>query len=214
MSSPTHAALMDGVYRRQKHIYDATRKYFLLGRDPMIQQLDVPPGGAVLELGCGTGRNLVLANRHYPDARFYGLDISAEMLQSAEKAAARAGFRPHLARADAATFNAGELFGRASFDRIFISYALSMIPAWEETIEHALGHLPPGGSLHIVDFGQQERLPAWFRSSLFDWIARFHVNPREKLFEFIDEKARNSGAVSRCNPLFRGYAWHAIVQMA
>ncbi len=31
-----HATLMDRVYKRQRHFYDATRKYYLLGRDPMI----------------------------------------------------------------------------------------------------------------------------------------------------------------------------------
>ena len=32
-----HAALMDTVYRGQRHIYDATRKYFLFGRDRLIR---------------------------------------------------------------------------------------------------------------------------------------------------------------------------------
>ncbi|RVD53610.1 class I SAM-dependent methyltransferase, partial [Mesorhizobium sp. M7A.F.Ca.ET.027.03.2.1] len=86
-----HAELMDGVYRWQRHIYDLTRKYYLLGRDLMISGLDVPVGGTVLELGCGTGRNIILAARRYPDARFYGLDISAEMLETAGKAIDREG---------------------------------------------------------------------------------------------------------------------------
>ena len=74
---------MDGVYRYQRHIYDLTRKYYLLGRDRMLRGLDVPPEGTVLELGCGTGRNIVLAARRYPAARFFGLDISAAMLETA-----------------------------------------------------------------------------------------------------------------------------------
>jgi hypothetical protein len=41
-----------------------------------------------------------------------------------------------------------------------ISYALSMIPDWERAIDAALAALNPGGQLHIVDFGQQEGLPA------------------------------------------------------
>ncbi|TIM52630.1 MAG: class I SAM-dependent methyltransferase, partial [Mesorhizobium sp.] len=81
-----HGELMDGVYRWQRHVYDLTRKYYLLGRDRLISGLDVPVGGTVLELGCGTGRNIVLAARLYPDARFFGLDISAEMLETASAA--------------------------------------------------------------------------------------------------------------------------------
>ena len=34
-----HAALMDRVYRRQRYIYDLTRKYYLFGRDRMIREL-------------------------------------------------------------------------------------------------------------------------------------------------------------------------------
>ncbi len=170
-----HAALMDGVYRWQRHIYDATRKYYLLGRDRMIAGLDVPPGGAVLELGCGTGRNLLLAARRYPRARFYGLDISAEMLATADATLSRRALRDRvaLARADATRFDAQALFGRAAFDRIFVSYALSMIPGWERAVDAALAALSPGGSLHVVDFGQQERLPGWFAAMLRAWLARF-----------------------------------------
>ena len=40
----SHAALMDGVYRWQRHVYDVTRKYYLLGRDRMIAGLGVPAG--------------------------------------------------------------------------------------------------------------------------------------------------------------------------
>ena len=33
------AALMDRMYRRQRHIYDLTRKFYLLGRDEVIARL-------------------------------------------------------------------------------------------------------------------------------------------------------------------------------
>src|SRR5688572_33390123 len=75
-----HQQLMNGVYRRQRHIYDITRRSFLLGRDPMIAGLAVPQGGSVLEIGCGTGRNLIEIHRRYPHACLYGIDISHEML--------------------------------------------------------------------------------------------------------------------------------------
>ncbi len=59
---------MDRMYRFQRHIYDATRRFYLLGRERLIAELDVPPGGSVLEIGCGTGRNLILVARRYPNA--------------------------------------------------------------------------------------------------------------------------------------------------
>ena len=58
-----HRAHMDGIYRYQRYIYDLTRKYYLLGRDRLLADLEPPDGGTILEIGCGTGRNLVLAAR-------------------------------------------------------------------------------------------------------------------------------------------------------
>jgi S-adenosylmethionine-diacylgycerolhomoserine-N-methlytransferase len=200
--------LMDQVYRRQRHIYDLTRKKFLVGRDHLIAALDPPPGGSVLEIGCGTGRNLIAAARMRPDASYFGIDISHEMLATARGNLGRAGLTRsiRLARADAANFDTNSLFARATFDRVFFSYSLSMIPPWREALRRAEAHVAPGGRLHIVDFGQQERLPAWWRALLFAWIGRFHVTPRADLQAALDE-AGGSGV--RFQPLYRGYAWYA-----
>ena len=113
-AAPSHAALMDGVYRYQRHVYDLTRKYYLLGRDRLIDSLDVPPGGTVLELGCGTGRNLVQGGAALIRRRsFCGLDISAEMLETASVAIGRRDLtaRVRLAHGDASDFDARRCSG-------------------------------------------------------------------------------------------------------
>lgn len=215
MSAPElsagHSGLMDSVYRHQRHIYDLTRKYYLLGRDKMILGLSPPSGGTVLELGCGTGRNLILAARRFPDAHFFGLDISAEMLATARASIARAGLskRITVAQADAKSFDARALFGRTQFDRVFISYALSMIPGWEQTIAAAVA--AASGSVHIVDFGQQGRLPGSFRRLLRGWLAKFHVSPREMLIQEVASAAATEQRSIAFMPLYRGYAWLVVV---
>ena len=209
-ASATHAEAMDAQYGLQRHIYDLTRKYYLLGRDRLIDALAVPPGGSVLEIGAGTGRNLALVARRYPQARLFGLDISLEMLKSARTTIARAGAieRTCLARADARDFDPQRLFGEADFDRVFISYSLSMIPDWEQALTQALSVVRPGGSLHIVDFGQQECLPRWFRAGLQAWLAKFHVTPRAALFDAAQRVAGANGTNLQVKPLYRGYAWN------
>ena len=47
---------MNRMYRRQRHIYDGTRRYYLLGRDQLIAGLRPAAGASVLEIGCGTGQ--------------------------------------------------------------------------------------------------------------------------------------------------------------
>jgi S-adenosylmethionine-diacylgycerolhomoserine-N-methlytransferase len=203
-----HSALMDAQYRWQRHVYDLSRKYYLLGRDDLVRALDVPQGGAVLELGCGTGRNLALVARHYPRARLHGIDISAEMLKNASRNASDA----TLAVGDATRFDARMLLGKSTFDRIFMSYTLSMIPDWQSALDQAARLLAPGGRIHIVDFGQQERLPGWFRRLLMAWLAKFHVTPRADIFQACEALAAREGFVCKCFPLFRGYAWRVVLE--
>jgi S-adenosylmethionine-diacylgycerolhomoserine-N-methlytransferase len=74
-SSSQHQSLMNHIYSKQRHIYDATRKFYLLGRDQMIMGLRPPNGGSVLEIGCGTGRNLVVAAGTRRRARYFGFYI-------------------------------------------------------------------------------------------------------------------------------------------
>lgn len=204
----SHAGLMDGVYRRQRHIYDLTRKYYLLGRDDLIEGLAARPGDRVLELGCGTGRNLLKAAARYPQSHFLGIDISEQMLQTARKAvAASAHGNIRLAKGDASAFDLEALFAIQPVERVFISYSLSMIPPWRATIGAALDCLKPGGELHIVDFGQQANLPKTFRTALHAWLAKFHVEPRADLVEAVTAEAAARDAQVKFQSLYRDYAW-------
>lgn len=202
------AGLMDAMYRHQRHIYDASRKFYLLGRDELIAGLAPPRGGSILEIGCGTGRNLIAIARAYPGRSCQGLDVSEEMLATARQSVAHAGLSDVIAlrQADATGFDPQALFGRAGFDRIVISYALSMIPPWQAVIAEAVRQLAPGGELHIVDFGDQRGLPRAFRAVLNRWLALFHVTPRRDLAAVMEDVARAGGAAVRTDALYAGYA--------
>ena len=206
------AELMDRIYRRQRHLYDFTRKYYLLGRDRLIHRLSPPAGSRVLEIGCGTARNLVMAAQTYPDVHFFGIDISTEMLETARTVVEREGIAPYvrLARADATTFDPALQFGVPGFSRIFVSYTLSMIPGWQTVLARALTWLPPGGELHIVDFGGQHRLPGWFRAALRGWLGLFHVEPRDTLEAELSLLGLRSGALTTLERPYRGYAQYAV----
>lgn len=185
-----HAALMDGIYRGQRHFYDFTRKYYLFGRDRVIADLACRPGDAVLEIACGTGRNLRAVERRWPGSALYGVDISREMLRSAEGAL---GGRAQLAAGDACALDARRLFGRTHFDRVVLSYCLSMIPDWPAALDQAARLLAPGGSVHVVDFGDLERVPRPLAQALRGWLAHFHVTPRAALAETASALADRHG---------------------
>ncbi len=204
----SHARLMDSTYRHQRRIYDLTRRYYLLGRDRLVTELDPPEGGRVLEIACGTGRNLRRIARTYPGRTLCGLDISQEMLRSARAAL---GPQARLVQADACDFDGAALFGSGGFDRVVLSYSLSMIPDWQAALRQGAQQLRPGGELHVVDFGGQTRLPRWFGALLHAWLARFHVTPRCDLLRQMQAVAREQGMGLRVSSLYRDYARYGVL---
>jgi S-adenosylmethionine-diacylgycerolhomoserine-N-methlytransferase len=199
---------MDRMYRHQRYFYDLTRKYYLLGRDRLLREMKITDGENVLEIGCGTARNLIiLANKH-GGAHFFGIDASAEMLKTAQRKADAA----HLenitlkpALADEFTFN--DTFGLTrQFDACFFSYAVSIIPSWKESIENALENLKAGKSLYIVDFYDQKNLPVWFQRALQGWLKQFHVRYPKELVPFLENLERSGFGKLRVTPLYRRYS--------
>lgn len=206
---------MNRMYRWQRYIYDATRRYYLLGRDELIDGIQPAANATVLEIGCGTGRNLVHAAMKYPAASFYGIDVSTEMLTTAISAIERnrLGDSIRVAHGDATSFDPATLFGIFAFDHVMISYSLSMIPDWHAVLDNAVLRLKPGGQLHIVDFGHQERLPQIARAVLMRWLALFDVTPRRSLQSALKALAIKCGASLAFERTYRGYAQSAVLTL-
>jgi S-adenosylmethionine-diacylgycerolhomoserine-N-methlytransferase len=204
----SQATAMDRMYRYTRHIYDLTRKPYLLGRDRLIAELGLEGGGSVLEMGCGTGRNLIAAARAYPQAELYGFDISEEMLKTAKTAVslARLSDRIHLVQGDATAFDSAAAFGRGAFDRVYFSYTLSMVPPWRAALALGLALTSPGGRFSVVDFGFCEGLGLVPRAILHGWLKLFHVTPRAELEDELKALAGNRGRHLRFERPLRGYA--------
>jgi len=185
-----HGALMDSVYRHQRFIYDLTRKYYLFGRDRMIRELDLAPGESLIEVGCGTARNLIAIARRYPGAALYGLDASQEMLKTAAGKVEQAGLtdRIRLAHGYAEALSPA-LFGlEQPFSRVLFSYSLSMIPDWKQSLKSASSCLARDGRLHVVDFGDLDGLTWPAKPLLLAWLRLFHVSPRADLLREFETK--------------------------
>lgn len=214
MTSDARVA-MDQMYRHTRHIYDLTRKYYLFGRDRMIAELPVSGSEHVCEVGCGTARNLVLLAKKKPGATFYGIDASAEMLRTADASVRGAGLsdRIKLATALSTDFTAKALGHSRPFDRLIYSYSLSMMDDWKEAVEHGFTQLKPGGTLHVVDFGNQEGLPKWFKAALRGWLDQFHVRFRPEVRAYFAEIERQGRGRMTYRDVMRGYAYRLDFQL-
>jgi S-adenosylmethionine-diacylgycerolhomoserine-N-methlytransferase len=172
------AETLDRIYRYQRHFYDETRRLFLLGRNKLLNSMAVSADDKVLEVGCGTGRNLILLAKLYPSASFFGVDASHQMLATASKRIAARSLKPriNLAFGLAEKLDSKSMFGASlQFDKIFFSYSLSMMPLWREALGAAFNHLQPAGTLHVLDFWDQESWPGPLKRLFARWLALFHV---------------------------------------
>jgi S-adenosylmethionine-diacylgycerolhomoserine-N-methlytransferase len=207
---------MNSMYRYQRYFYNATRKYYLLGRDRLISQLPVRPGSRILEVGCGTSRNLIILAERNADANFFGLDASSEMLKTAgEMIGTRQLTNISLRTALADDFSYSSTFGlERPFDTIFFSYSITMIPTWKESITTALLNLSSGGCFYIVDFYDQKDLPQWFGALLRNWLKRFHVQFWQDLMPYLEDLERCGLGKLEITPIARRYAFLARFEKA
>lgn len=206
---------LNNLYRFQRHFYDVTRRFFLFGRDELLQKMKVQPRESVLEVGCGTGRNLLKLSRLVPQANLFGLDAADEMLKTAA-----AKFDAHdkqkeiiLRQGLAETFSFNETFRQAEpFDKIFISYSLSMFPKWREALLNSLENLKAGGSLYIVDFWDGGGRFVLFNRLLRWWLGLFEVRFRPEFLEFLKELQKEGIGKYTVTPVGQGYAFIAHFQ--
>jgi S-adenosylmethionine-diacylgycerolhomoserine-N-methlytransferase len=153
-------------YKTQSAIYDATRWAFLFGRTQLLRELAKiePNPRHVVEIGCGTGRNLAILAGLFPQARITGVDLSENMLAIAAAKTAPFGDRVMLQlRVQGGAFE-------VPHDVVVFSYSLSMMnPGWDVVLRGAVDGLEPWGLVAAVDFHDSAL-------RLFKWhMSRHHV---------------------------------------
>ena len=176
-------------YRFHARIYDVTRWSFLFGRADLIERLASRHAPAnVLEIGCGTGTNLVRMARRFLEARLTGLDLSADMLARARRRLAPYGdwitllHQPYAGLPD----------HRPGFDLIVLSYCLSMInPGWEAVIANVRQDLAANGLIAVVDFHDSDQ--AAFRR----WMGVNHVRMTGQLLPELHARFRPLDATAQ-----------------
>jgi ubiquinone/menaquinone biosynthesis C-methylase UbiE len=143
------------LYSERAPRYDITSKlYYLIGvrmnayRKHAVQALQLARGSTVLELGCGTGLNFPLLQQAVgPEGRIIGVDLTPAMLEQASTRIRDHGWdNVELIQADASQLRLPQ-----AVDGVLSTFALSIMPAYEEIIRKSAAALKIGGRLVLLD---------------------------------------------------------------
>jgi S-adenosylmethionine-diacylgycerolhomoserine-N-methlytransferase len=125
-----------------------------------------------VEVGVGTGRNLLKLHARRPEASYWGIDASDEMLASARKQCPFA----RISHGFAEDTPIRDLLGRAP-DRILMSYLVSLVTDPAAALDNARRSVAPDGQVVVVDFCDLHGLARPYRLALLRWLRAFHVSP-------------------------------------
>ena len=149
--------LLHGVYQGLGRWHDPALKIFMAKVDgtgeaavrDRIASLFAPlmPASRLLDVGCGSGGELLSLSRRWPSARLYGVDLSLRMLERGWERTREAGIRPWLALADAHRLP----FPDDSFDGVLHVGAVNNFSDRRRALAEMVRVAKPGAGLLIVD---------------------------------------------------------------
>ncbi|TEU00111.1 MAG: class I SAM-dependent methyltransferase [Anaerolineales bacterium] len=151
----------------------------------IIEELKLPAGSHILDVGCGTGRHSIeLARRGY---KMTGVDISTGMLNEARRGAARAGVKIDLIHADAVEFISEKEFDAAI---CICEGAFGLLSSEDDPYQHDLGilrnineALKPNGMLILTALNGMLKIRGATQEAItdgtFDPLTLMEIYPHE-----------------------------------
>jgi len=146
------------IYKGYSNVYDALFKRFFFPRiKHAINTMDIKPDETILDVGVGTGLSLGLFPR---TCRVIGVDLSRAMLKVAARKVKERGLdNTRLIEMDAMNLN----FRDDSFDKVFISHVVSVVPDPYAVMKEVRRVCKKGGTVVVVNhFRSANKMVAGF----------------------------------------------------
>ncbi|MDE3056792.1 MAG: class I SAM-dependent methyltransferase [Bacteroidota bacterium] len=170
MSALNKSQIQQVYCRRAKNYNFTANLYYAIGfrefayRRKAVRALNLREGNTVVEISCGTGLNFAyLQEAVGPEGRIIGVDLTAAMLEQAQRRVEQHHWKNiELVHCDAARYRFPE-----AFSGIISTFAITLIPEYDEIIKNGADALKPNGRWVVLDF----KLP----SNIFSFLAPLGV---------------------------------------
>jgi len=186
------------LYNKRAKYYDISANlYYLIGfredayRKKAIGALGLRPGDTVVDMCCGTGLNFRhIQERIGSEGRVIGIDLTEKMLDQAAARVERNGWKNvELVHSDAAKYAFPE-----GVNGIISSFAITLVPQYDEVIRAGSEVLAPGGRWSVLDFRMPEGWHARLAPVLIRLTSPFGVtadletrHPWESMERYMDD---------------------------
>ncbi len=163
------------LYRRRARNYDfSANLYYLVGfretayRRKAVTALNLQAGDTVVEIGCGTGLNFPFLQKAVGSkGKIIGVDLTDAMLSEARRRAQRQGWKNvELVHSDAAAYQFPQ-----GINGVISTFAITLVPEYDQVIRHGVKALPIGGRMVIADIKESKYVPRWL-IKFGAWITR------------------------------------------
>lgn len=175
------------IYAGYSNVYDALFKRFFYPRiKHAITYMDIKPGDRILDVGVGTGLSLSVFPRY---CSVVGIDLSTEMLRKAkEKIDENRLDNIKVLSMDAMSVG----FKDDSFDKVFISHVVSVVPDPYKVMQEVKRVCRKGGQVVIVNhFKSKNKLVETVEKIINPVCKKIGWRSDLCLNEFIDKSGLN-----------------------
>ena len=151
--------------------YDTAAKWTTrekIFKKKLVGQIEIPTGGRLLDLACGTATLTIALRQKFPAAEIHGLDGDPKILRLARRKASKSG----------AVINFTEAFSTAlpypdeHFDAVVSSLFFHHLTPENKrtTLAEVRRVLKAGGTLHVADWGKPANLLMKVASLPVQWL--------------------------------------------
>ena len=156
-------------------------------KQALVAAADIPDGGTVLDLGCGTGTMTTWIKQQHPKSRVIGLDLDPAILGMARTKAKRAGVETEFIEASAADMPLPD----DSVDRVVSSlFFHHLLPDQKlHVMREIFRIMPSNGEVHISDWGRPSNSlmrGLFYIVQLLDGFATTEENVRGCLVKYLE----------------------------